>query len=150
MILGIRCSNKDFSYAVLSGTKNKPTVEHEGANKIPKNFSKPRALSWLVQEIEEIINKHNITKIVMRGFEGQVRKRTTYEERVELETAVYIAAAKCGINAVFKKVRSTIAKDLGLKGKAHYLQSLDTSSILGYDERSDIKKEAILAAWSEL
>lgn len=150
MILGLRFSNKDFSYAVLSGLKDKPTVEHEGANKIPKNFSKPRALSWLVQEIEEIIKRHNITKIVMRGFEGQVRKRTTYEERVELETAVYIAASKLGINAVFKKVRSTIAKDLGLKGKAHYLETVDTSSISGFDERSDIKKDAIFAAWSEL
>jgi len=118
--------------------------------RFPKTFrSRARFPGWF-KKIEEIINKHNITKIVMRGFEGQVRTRTTYEERVELETAVYIAAAKCGINAVFKKVRSTIAKDLGLKGKAHYLQSLDTSSILGYDERSDIKKEAILAAWSEL
>lgn len=150
MILGIRFSNKDFSYAVLSGLKDKPTVEYEGVNKIPKNFSKPRALSWLVQEIEEIIKRHNITKIVMRGFEGQVRTRTTYEERVELETAVYIAASKSGMNAVFKKVRSTIAKDLGLKGKAHYLETLDTSSIPGYDERSVTKKEAILAAWSEL
>lgn len=150
MVLGIRCSNSDFSYAVLSGSKDAPTLEYEGSNKIPRNYSKPRALSWFVQEVEEIITRHEIKKIVMKGFEGQVKTKT-YEERVELETAVYIAASKFGLNAVFKKVSSTIAKDLGLKGKKHYLTTqLDTSVIPNFAEKSEIRREAIFAAWSEL
>ena len=150
MVLGIRCSNSDFVYAVVSGSRQAPIVLYEETIKVPKNYSKTRLLQWFIQEIEGIINKHQIKKIVIKRFEGRTRGKT-YEERVELETAVYVAAGRLGVNGVFKKVRSTIAKDLGLKGRAHYLQTaLDTSAIADYDGKSEREKEAIQAAWSEL
>jgi len=149
-VLGIRCSNRDFAYAVIKGSKTKPSVKHCMTVKIPKNFSRPRALYWMVQEIEELIGKHDAQKVVMKGFEGRSRGKT-YAERIELEAAVYIAAGKIGMNGVFRKVKSTIAKDLGLKGRAHYLQTeLDTSVISGFSSKSDKEKEAILAGWSGL
>jgi len=149
-ILGIRCSNKDFTYAAMTGSQGKPNVQHCASVGIPKNFSRPRALYWMVQEIEELIEKYDAQKIVMKGFEGRSRGRT-YAERVELEAAVYVAGGKIGMNAIFKKVKSTIAKDLGLKGRGHYLQTeLDTSVIPEFSSKSDKEKEAILAGWSEL
>jgi len=55
------------------------------------------------------------------------------------------------MTGIFKKVKSTIAKDLGLKGRGHYLRTeLDTSVIPGFAGKPDKEKEAILAAWSEL
>jgi len=149
-ILGIRCSNKDCTYVVMSGTKNKPAVDHSGASKFPINYTKPESLLWFVQEIEQLISKHKVEKIVLKAFEGRTRGKT-YEERVAYETAVYIAAAKNGLNSVFKKIKSTMAKDLGLKGRGHYLQtSLDVSIVPNYDDKSEKEQEAILAAWSEL
>lgn len=149
-ILGIRCSNKDFTYAVMVGSKKKPVVQHVASVSVPKNFSRPRALHWMVQEIQGLIAKHGIQKVVMKSFEGRTRGKT-YAERVELEAAVYIAGGMDGMSAIFKKVKSTIAKDLGLKGRAHYLQtSLDTSVIPGFGGKKDKEKEAILAGWSEL
>lgn len=149
-VLGIRCSNRDFTYVVMSGTKSIPQIKSQKAIMLPKNYSKPRALHWFVQEIEHLIEKHKIDVIVIKGFEGRTRGKT-YEERFELETAAFIAAGKNGINAVFKKVKSTIAKDLGLKGRGHYLKThLDTSAIPDYSQKSDKEKEAILVGWSEL
>ena len=64
---------------------------------------------------------------------------------------MYVAGGTEGMNAIFKKLKSTIAKDLGLKGRAHYLQtSLDTSVIPGFGGRGGKEQEAILAGWSEL
>lgn len=149
-VLGVRCSNKDFTYVVMSGSKVKPKIDTSDINTFPRNFSKPRALLWFVQEIEQLISRHNVNKIVIKGFEGRTRGKS-YEERVEFESAVFIAAANNGINAVFKKVKSTIAKDLGLKGRAHYLQTtLNTSVIDGYATKTEKEKDAILSAWSEL
>jgi len=134
----------------MSGSKSKPKIHISDKIAYPRSYAKPRSLWWFFQEIEQIITKHNIKKIIVKGFEGPTRGKT-YEERVEYESAVFIAAAKNGISAVFRKVKSTIAKDLGLKGRAHYLQTkLNTSVITGYVEKPEKEKDAILAAWSEL
>lgn len=149
-VIGIRCSNKDFTYAVMTGSKTDPSVQHCDSIAVPKNFARSHALYWMVQEIETLIKKHDAQKVVMKGFEGRTRGKT-YAERVELEAAVYIAGGKNGMSAIFKKVKCTIAKDLGLKGRGHYLQTgLDTSVITGFSSRSDKEKEAILAGWSDL
>jgi hypothetical protein len=149
-VLGIRCSNKDFTYVVMSGTRNNPVVHHSDSITFPRNYSKPRSLLWFLREIEHLISKHGVRMIVLKGFEGRTRGKT-YEERVEHEAAVYMAAAMSGVNGIFKKVKSTIAKDLGFKGRGHYLQtSLDTSVIPNYADKSEKEQEAILAAWSEL
>ena len=149
-VLGVRCSNKDFTYVIMSGSKEQPKINSSDTNAYPRNYTKPRALLWFVQEIEQIISRHNVKKIVIKGFEGRTRGKS-YGERVEYESAIFIAAAKNGLNAVFRKIRCTIAKDLGFKGRAHYLQtSLDTSVIAGYSQKKDKEKDAILAAWSEL
>jgi hypothetical protein len=86
---------------------------------------------------------------VIKKFEGKSRGKT-YEERVEHEAAVIIAAANRGLRKVPKKVKSTIAKDLGQKGRAHYLSVLDTSHFQTFESESEKTKEAILAGWSEL
>jgi len=149
-VLGIRCSNKDYTFAVLTGTKVKPKVIECETIAYPTGFPKPQNLKWLLQEIDGLVRKHNVKKIVMKRFESRFRDKR-YEERIECESIVYLVAANCGIKAVFKKPKSTIAKDLGLKGRARYLSiSLDTSLISGYTSYSEKAKESILAGWSEL
>lgn len=149
-VLGVRCSNKDFSYVVMSGAKKAPTIDTSGSLTYPKNYSRPRSLQWFTQEVEELIKKNNVQHVVMKRFEGRSRGGS-FEERVEYEAAVYLAAARCGLTNVRKKVKSTLARDLGLKGRAHYLETgLDTSVIPAYSNYSAKEQEAILCAWSEL
>jgi hypothetical protein len=149
-VLGIRCSNRDYTFAKLSGTKKIPQVVDCNTTLYPKGFSKPQSLKWLLQEIDTLIKRHNIQKIVIKGFEGRKCDKC-FVERVEHEAIVYLAGASCRVMPVLRKVSSTIAKDLGLKGRAHYLTtSLDTSLIPSYDNYSAKAKDAILAGWSEL
>lgn len=149
-VIGIRCSNRGFTYAVLTGSRQSPSVQHCSSVAVPKNFKLPRVLYWMVQEVEALLEKYDAEIVVMKGFEGRTKGKA-YEARVELEASIYIAGGKIGMNGIFKKVKSTIAKDLGLKGRARYLNtSLDTSVIPGFTEYGDKAQEAILAGWSEL
>ena len=148
-VLGIRCSNKDFSYAILAGSQLSPTEVDVGRIAYPKGFTKPRSLKWLLQEITDLIKKHAIRVIVIKAFEGRTRGKA-HEDRVEHQAAVIIAGANCGLNAIFKKPKSTIAKDLGKKGRARYLAHLDTSVLPSYDSSIEKIQEAMLSAWSGL
>lgn len=148
-ILGIRCSNKDFTYCVLSGTKSNPREYLSDTLAFPKGYALPLSLKWLVQEIDGIIVEHSIKAITLKGFEGRSRGKT-YEERVMHEAAIIIAGANRGIKLIIKKVNSTIAKDLGQKGRAKYLANLDFTLIPKFDGASDKLKDALTVAWSEL
>jgi len=148
-VLGIRCSNTDFAYAILDGSKRSPNEIVIGAFAYPKGYAKPRSLRWLVQEIDGLIDKHEIRAIVLKAYEGRTRGKA-HEDRVEHEAAVIIAGANRGLTAVFKKVNSTIAKHLGQKGRARYLQRLDTTVLPSFASASNKVQEAMLAAWSEL
>jgi len=149
-VLGIRCSNKDYTFAVLTGTKKSPQLLATQTILYPKGFSKSESLNWLLQEIEGLIMKYAVEKIVMNKSEARIRGNT-YEDRVEHEAMVYLAAFNQRVKSVFKKVKGSIARDLGLKGRARYLDtSLNTSLIKGFDNYSDKSKDAILAGWSAL
>lgn len=150
MILGLRCSSKDYAFAVLDGTRAKPTLVVSGLVAFPKGFSRVQSVHWFYQELLTILNAHPCTLIVVKGFEGMSRDRF-FVERVEHESAAYLAASHRGIKSVLRKVKSTIAKDLGLKGRARYLSTtLDTSLIVDYDTLAEKTQDAILAAWSGL
>jgi transposase len=150
MILGIRCSNLDFCFVVLTGTKKSPSIHFQGHIQYPKGFKKPASLKWMVAEVRDLLSKYDIERVVMKGPEPMAKKKSQLIERIEFETAVYIACAQADKKAVFKKVKSTIAKDLGLKGKASYLAKLDTTVLDGFGGLSDKGQEAALAAWTEL
>ena len=147
-VLGVRCSNRDFAYAVLTGSKDTPKNVEVRTLPYPKGFAKPQSLHWLLQEIHSVLKRHSIQKIVLKQFEGKSRGGT-FEDRVEHEAAVMLAGGSLGLRAVFKKMNSTIAKDLGQKGRSKYLASLDTWNPT-FDSFSDKEREAIHAAWSNL
>jgi hypothetical protein len=144
-ILGVRCSNRDFAYAILDGTKQTPSQLKIATLSYPRGFAKPQSLHWLFQEADALLRRHGIEKIVLKRFEGKSRG-APFEDRVEHEAAVILAAAERGMKAVSKKVKSQIAKDLGQKGRARYLAELDTSWLPSFGTLSDKEKEAVQAA----
>lgn len=148
-ILGIRCSTKDFSYAVLSGNGEKPDVLEVNTISMPANYSQPEKLKWLFDELQTLNRKQNINGWAIKGVEPMATKGKSYADRVELEAMVSLSAATLGQDDVVRKVKSTIAKDLGLKGKPKALiEDLDYSKIDGLDKRSDKEFEPIVVAWS--
>jgi hypothetical protein len=96
-----------------------------------------------------MIRKHSIEGVVVKVYEGR-KKGNDYELRVEAEGAVAIAAADNGIRAFWKKRKNTMAKDLGQKGRARYIEMLDTSSMPDFPSLSDKKQDATISAWSSL
>lgn len=150
VVLGVRCSNTDLTYAVLTGTRTAPEVIATETLAFPKGYQKPQRLKWVVQEAHGLLQKHTVGVVVAKKHEGR-RRGNDYEDRVEAEAAVAIAAADNGIRAFYKKQKNTIAKDLGLKGKAKYIESkLDTSVISEFENFSAKIKDAVLAGWSAL
>ena len=148
-VLGVRCSNKNYSFAVLKGNKDSPELADTGGGPFPPSFTAPYSLKWFYQEIDALLAKHDVEKIVVKSFEGRFRDKN-FERRVEHEAVIWLAGANRGLKALFKKTYSTIAKDLGFKGRKHYLKDLDTSPLLEFESYSQELQDAIYAAWSEL
>lgn len=149
MVLGLRCSSKDYAFAILDGKKITPKLIARALVPFPKGFSRVQSVVWFLHELDTLLGQHNCSHIVMKAFEGMTRN-SSFVERVEHETVAYFAASKKGIGSVTRKVKSTIAKDLGLKGRGKYLATLDTSPIAEFSDFDDKVQEAILVAWSGL
>ncbi len=149
-VLGLRCSSKDYAFGVLGGALASPDVLDSGLVMFPKGFSRVQSVKWFLQELDSLLSKHQCDLIIIKGFEGRTRDKS-FVERVEHEAIAFLAAANHGIKMVLRKVKSTIAKDLGLKGRARYLSStLDTSHVPNFADYPDKIQEAILAVWSGL
>ena len=148
--LGIRCSNIDYAYVVLEGARSSPQVVEKNMIPFPKGYSRSENLKLFYQEIKQILKRLEIDTITMKGAEALATRDKSYVARVENEAMVFLVAADHGVENVSRKIKATIAKDLGLKGKAKYIAQLDTSVFPTYAEESTKMQEAILAAWSSL
>jgi Holliday junction resolvasome RuvABC endonuclease subunit len=150
-ILGIRCSSKDFSFSIVKGKQDSVTLVDSGTITFPKGYSESDTLKWLSQEIEGIIKKHQVHGIGIKGVEPMGMKGKSYGARMEKEGIIFLQASLCGIKYIKRKVKSTIAKDLGMKGKGKYLETkADFSGISGYDSANKNTQESIQVAVSML
>lgn len=148
-ILGIRCSNKNYAYVILKGSKKNPEIQSYSQVAFPKGYTRPMELQWFLQEIFDILDKNSINMVAIKGTEGMASRGKSFVERVENEAIVQLAAAIKGIKMVYRKVKCTIAKDLGLKGKARSLETdLDCSVFQNFKEMDTSVQDAILVGWS--
>ncbi len=146
-ILGVRCSNSDYTCCLLSGDAATPKVENMIHVNYPNGYSEAETLRWLRQEFQKLCN--GIDVVCIKRAETNVKRSNSLEVRIQAEAIVALAAAESGCTKVERKVGSTVAKDLGLKGKAKYLQTkLDTSAIPDFGNYSAKEQESILVAWS--
>jgi len=136
----------------VTGKKTSPKIETSDTTVFPKGYTRPQALQWFLQELEELSKKYGPFSIwAIKGAEAIATKGKEFVDRVENEAMVIFHAGNAGAEKVVRKVKSTIAKDLGLPGKASALKTdLNTSVIPDYEGASEKVREAILVAWSEL
>jgi Holliday junction resolvasome RuvABC endonuclease subunit len=150
-IVGIRCSNTDFSCAVLEGTQTAPQLLSCTSTSFPKGYEEHSLLHWFYQEISGVLSTSSPDGIAVKAAETMVKRSTSLELRIRIEGIALMAAAQAGCSVAPRKVKSTIAKDLGMKGKAKYLETqFDSSAIAGFDDYKEKEQEAILVAWSSL
>ena len=151
VILGIRCSSKDFSFSILRGNQENPSLIDSGTIKYPTGFNDAIKMRWFYQEIGDLITKHKIGGIGIKGVEPMAMKGKAYGARMQIEGMLYLQAAENDIKYIKRKVKSTIAKDLGLKGKGKYLTTkVDYSKIIDYDKKNLKIQESIQVALSML
>ena len=116
----------------------------------PRTFKACETAKWIKHELDEIFGRLSPTYIVIKAFEGR-SKGAAYEERVRLEGIAHLCASALGFKDIARKRKPTIAKDLGLKGRARYLRSILTPlRSAEFEDLDPLSKEAILAAWSDL
>ena len=149
-VFGIRCSTTDFSFAIVTGQKTSPRIEHCELIVYPKGYSRPQRLKWFAQELQEVTRNRGIQEWIIKGAEPSAKRGKPFVERVEFEAITMLVAAENGIDQVPRKVKSTIAKDLGLPGRPQALNEFDYSLIPGFHEQPEKIREAILVAWSAL
>ena len=150
-VLGLRCSNTDFAFALVTGTQDSPCLEDSRLIAYPKGYTRPQRLKWFLQELQEITRSRDIDKWVLKGTEPMAQKNKSFVERVEYEGIATLVAADASIADVRRKVKATIAKDFGLPGKAKSLTGgLDYHLIPNLRQQPDKIQEAVLVAWSEL
>lgn len=147
--IALRCSNSDFAYVVLDGNQDSPSIEHCAKIPFPKGYAEHSLLYWFYQEISEIVKSHSPDQLVVKAAESMVKRSNSLELRMRIEGIALMVAAEVGCSNAYRKVKSTIAKDLGMKGKGKYLETkLDTSIIPNFDSYKGKEQEAILAGWS--
>lgn len=148
-ILAIRCSNTDFAYAVIDGTKESPTIVYSDITGFPKGYDEPALFNWFHQEILGLIDQYQPDGVALKSAEPMVKRSSPLETRIRVEGIALMTAAEKGCGIACRKVKSTIARDLGMKGKGKYLETkLDTKPIANYDSYKTKEKEAILVGWS--
>ena len=149
-ILGVRCSNLDYTFAVVDGTQEKPNILERKTFPFP-SFERLKTLQWLYKEIEDLIHKYEPRGVMIKRAEFSPQKKTTLFQRVENEAIVLLAVANKNIDYFDDRIKSTIAKKLGYKGKGHYLNNYFINKKLpDLDKESDKIKEAVLVAISGL
>jgi len=148
-IIAVRCSNADFAYVVIEGTKESPIVVESDVTGFPKGYDEPALFHWFHQEIIGLIGKHTPTAVAVKSAEPMVKRSGSLETRIRVEGITLMSAAEAGCDTACRKVKSTIAKDLGMKGKGKYLETkLDTSRVADFDSYSSKQQEALLVGWS--
>lgn len=148
-ILAVRCSNTDFAHAIIEGTRRSPTVVQSTVTGYPKGYEEHSLFHWFHQEILGLLNDHRPDALAVKTAETMVKRSSSLETRIRVEGIALMSAAEVGCASTYRKVKSTIAKDLGLKGKGKYLETeLDTSPIADFDSYNLKQQEAILVGWS--
>jgi hypothetical protein len=140
--LGFRCSTSEFSYVILGGSKSKCVLHHQDRIKYPSGYTRSELLKWFYHEIDEILKRHQIVAIGVKGTEPMAMKGSAYGERMELEAMIFFKAAEAGINTIKRKVNVTIARDLGLNGR-NQIATYDYSNIKDYATLSQSLQEAV-------
>src|SRR5437867_6822555 len=73
MVLGLRCSNSDYAYAILEGDAKRPRIIEDKLIAYPADYERTKLLRWFHQEMEGLLGKHPIRRLVIKGAEAMAK-----------------------------------------------------------------------------
>src|SRR5687767_1822523 len=88
--IGFKCWGDRFSYVILEGTQETPSIIKFEHRKAPKNISRAEQLQWLRREVHEILDRNNVDCAFYKAVEPI--SRTKDLERGQFEGVLLEAA----------------------------------------------------------
>ena len=73
-ILGVRCSNTDYTFCLLSGDAASPKIEEVKHVNYPKGYTEAETLKWLRQEFQTLCNAQTLDAIGIKRAETNVKR----------------------------------------------------------------------------
>ena len=148
-IIGFICSSSDFTYALLEGGKTSPIIVKVEEISFPKGCSRSAILKWLYYEVEQLLKRFEPKGVLLKRAEHGASKDKSYTMRVENEAVILLLVGMLNIKYVDNKVKPTILKDLGYKGRSRYFAVACEDVLSEYNGKVTEKiKEAIMVARS--
>lgn len=149
--LGLRFTNKEYTYAVMNGKFDTAAILSKESFQFPRNYSRPKALVWLYKELTSLITTKNVSHIRIKGMEPLAAKNGLAAiHRLENEALVYLIAGQLGIDNIERVVDATVASKLRLTGAGKRSQSYRCCEEMFGDGMDDKTKDAVLAVWAKM
>lgn len=148
-MIGFRCSNLDYTYAVVSKNAEAFKLVETKTVGFPKNFCRVEALRWFYLEIEQLLKRIEPSGVMLKRAEMAAAKSKSFVERVENEGVILLVSGMLNSKYVRGKVKATLLKDLGYKGRGRYFQNaVNDAEWISGDDISEKMVEAALVARS--
>ncbi|HZR84968.1 MAG TPA: hypothetical protein VFD92_27985 [Candidatus Binatia bacterium] len=154
-VLGLRAEPRAVQWAVVKGTQAAPILEADGRSEAPKSFDEPAALSWMRQQVLDLVATYAPTAVGVRfaehfrpGGRQSASNREADSKRSRMEGVVLEAAHSRNLPILAGSL-ATISSRLHTRKAKDYI---DSASVRGLD-LSDVPKprrEAVLVAIAQL
>lgn len=143
--LGFRCWKDSFSFVVLEGTQDHPSLRAKEVRHGPKNVSRAEFLSWVRRNVQEILTAQQPDAVSFRAQEPVSPRKILQRAEVEgvLQEAVYSQSP--GTTAV-SRVKSQIRRDISTFDRpARYLRSALSDADLAEVRTANFEDAALVA-----
>lgn len=147
-VIGFRCFPDAFSFVVLGGTQQNPSIVAHGQILFPKDFSWGEKMNWLRKQIIELLGNYDISSSSLKVIEPASRQKSI--ERIQTEGVVLEACYSTLNRECTPRIKSQIRRDIqDYSDAARYLDRALLTR--GLDELNNTNfKDAALVALAEL
>jgi hypothetical protein len=121
--IGFRCWASEYSWVLVDGAADDPSVIDSGHGKMPVGKSRPEGLVWFRKEVHEILDAHSAAHGFYRAMEGNSRTKDPNRCQMEgvLQEAAYSHAQRLQIES---RVLRQIKHDTRFERDARYVRQL--------------------------
>jgi hypothetical protein len=110
--IGLEASKASFAFVVLRGSPSEFEVLEHATRAVPPHLTRASELSWIAQELEELIHRLHPDRAVVRRAEVGRNASNALLEHAEVDAALLIAADRADLR-IEKMPSATIARTLG-------------------------------------
>jgi hypothetical protein len=147
-VIGFRCFPDGFSYVVLDGDQERPTVVSNLRVTFPKDLAWGAKLSWCRRQAIEVLDQSQISAAGLKSAEPVAKTKSLPRSEVE-GVITETLSSHLGIECA-SRIKSQLKRDIsGFDQPARYLERVLTATHLEH-LNGPVFQDATLAAIAEL